>query len=196
VARILSGTHYAEVRGALFESLRPSVEELARVPMHVEELDQVLARMHTSWLVKLFASDSLYVVFQSLISVAIRICVACECLVPDNHDGTPIRAESLLSLSGMRRQQGRVLMKNGPALFLNFTLSSIYKSTFDVKKTKTMCSEMGVHISQLVFEATEAEKVRDFDFLKSVMPEYRAEGANRALGDLASGYSLIRLRQA
>jgi hypothetical protein len=75
----LSGTQYAEICGALFESRTPSVEELARAPMHLEELDQVLARMHTNWLVKLFAS--LYVVFQSLISVATRSCVAYECLV-------------------------------------------------------------------------------------------------------------------
>jgi EAL domain-containing protein (putative c-di-GMP-specific phosphodiesterase class I) len=38
---------------------------------------------------------------------------------------------------------------------------------------------------------TEAEKVHDFDFLKCVMQEYRAEGAKIASEDLGSGYSSI-----
>jgi len=67
----------------------------------------------------------------------------------------------------------------------------VHNSTFDVKKTKAMCQEMGVDISQLVFEVTEAEKVNDFEFLKRVMQEYRAEGAKIALDDLGSGYSSI-----
>jgi EAL domain-containing protein (putative c-di-GMP-specific phosphodiesterase class I) len=201
----LSSTEYKEVRGSLFESQMPTEEELARAPMHLEELDQVLARMHTSWLVKLFASDSLSVVFQSLISVSARSCVACECLVRGNHEGASVGAESLLSAArilGMSHeldnaawhaalQQGHSLMKNGLALFLNFTPSSVYNSTFDVRKTKGMCAEMGVEMSQLVFEVTEAEKVHDFDFLKRVMQEYRAEGAKIALDDLGSGYSSI-----
>jgi EAL domain-containing protein (putative c-di-GMP-specific phosphodiesterase class I) len=76
-------------------------------------------------------------------------------------------------------------------LFLNFTPSSVHNSAFVVRKTKAMCREMGVDISQLVFEVTEAEKVNDFEFLKKVMQEYRAEGAKIALDDLGSGYSSI-----
>ncbi len=173
--------------------------------MYLEELDQVLARMQTRWFVKLLAADSLSVEFQSLISVATGSCVACECLVRGNREGKQIGAETLLSAArtlGMSHEldhaawraalkQRNRLAQNGLTLFLNFTPSSVYNQKFDVKKTKAMCHEMGAEISQLVFEVTEAEKVRDFGFLKNVMQEYRAEGAKIALDDLGSGYSSI-----
>jgi EAL domain-containing protein (putative c-di-GMP-specific phosphodiesterase class I) len=201
----LSSMECTEVRGALFDSRTPSAEELARAPMHLEELDHVLARMHTRWLVKLLAANSLSVVFQPLVSLATKSCVACECLVRGDQEGASVGAESLLSTArvlGMSHEldhaawraalkQGRSLMQNGLALFLNFTPSSVYNPKFDVKKTKAMCHEMRVDISQLVFEVTEAEKVHDLDFLKSIMQEYRAEGAKLALDDLGSGYSSI-----
>jgi len=201
----LGGAEYNEVRGALFESRTPSAEEQVRALLHLEELDQVLARMQTRWFVKLLAADAVSVEFQSLISVATGSCVACECLVRGNREGTPIGAEGLLSAArilGMSHEldhaawraalrKGARLAQNGLTLFLNFTPSSVYNQKFDIKKTKAMCRDMGVDISQLVFEVTEAEKVNDFDFLKSVMQEYRAEGAKIALDDLGSGYSSI-----
>ena len=201
----LSSEECTDVRGALFESRKPSDQELARAFLNLEDLDQVIARMNTRWFVKLLATDGVSVVFQPLVSVATSSCVACECLVRGDREGVEVGAESMLSTArilGMSHeldhaawraalQQGRGLMQSGLALFLNFTPSSMHNSTFDVKKTKAMCHEMGVDISQLVFEVTEAEKVNDFDFLKRVMQEYRAEGAKVALDDLGSGYSSI-----
>jgi EAL domain-containing protein (putative c-di-GMP-specific phosphodiesterase class I) len=194
-----------EVRGCLFESRNPSDKDLAQAQMHLEELDHVLALLHTRWIVKLFAAGSLMVVFQPLISIAEKCCVAYECLVRGDQEGTPAGAESLLSAARIlgisheldhaawhaALQQGHPLMQHGFDLFLNFTPSSVYSPTFEVKKTKAMCHEMGVNISQLVFEVTEAEKVHDFTFLRNVMQQYRAEGAKIALDDLGSGYSSI-----
>jgi EAL domain-containing protein (putative c-di-GMP-specific phosphodiesterase class I) len=201
----LTDVECTDVRGTLFESRMPSVEELARAFLHLEELDQVIARMNTRWFVKLLATESISVVFQPLISMTNSACVACECLVRGDREGVSVDAESLLSnarILGMSHEldhaawraalkQGRGHMQNGLSLFLNFTPSSVHNSKFDVSKTKAMCKEMGVDISQLVFEVTEAEKVNDFDFLKRVMQEYRAEGAKIALDDLGSGYSSI-----
>jgi EAL domain-containing protein (putative c-di-GMP-specific phosphodiesterase class I) len=202
---LLSGVECTEVRGALFESRKPSPDELARAFLNLEDLDQVIARMNTRWFVKLLANDGVSVVFQPLVSVATSSCVACECLVRGDREGVEVGAESMLSTArilGMSHEldnaawrgalkQGRSLMQKGVDLFLNFTPSSMHNSAFDVKKTKAMCREMGANISQLVFEVTEAEKVNDFDFLKQVMQEYRAEGAKVALDDLGSGYSSI-----
>ena len=201
----LSSSECTEVRGILFESRIPSAEDLVQAFLHLEELDLVIARIHTRWFVKLLASDSISVVFQPLVSLATSSCVACECLVRGDREGILVGAESLLSnarILGMSHEldhaawraalkQGRSLMQNGVALFLNFTPSSVHNPTFAIQKTKAMCHEMGVDISQLVFEVTEAEKVIDFDFLKNVMQEYRAEGAKIALDDLGSGYSSI-----
>jgi len=201
----MSATECADVRGTLFESREPSDEDLARAFLHLEELDQVIARMSTRWFVKLLANEAVSVVFQPLISLSTSSRVACECLVRGDRDGVLVDAESLLSnarILGMSHEldyaawraalkQGQSYMQNGLSLFLNFTPSSVRDSKFDVKKTKAMCSEMGVDISQLVFEVTEAEKVNDFEFLKGVLLEYRAEGAKIALDDLGSGYSSI-----
>jgi EAL domain-containing protein (putative c-di-GMP-specific phosphodiesterase class I) len=201
----LSSAECAEVRGALFESRNPSAEELARAPLHLDELDQILARMNTRWLVKLMAANSLYVRFQPLVSLTTKRSMACECLLRGKQDGTEVGAERLLStarLLGMSHEldraawraaikQGRSFMLSGHSLFLNFTPSSVYNPTFGAKKTKALCQENGVDISQLVFEVTEAEKVRDLDSLKRIMHEYRAEGARIALDDLGSGYSSI-----
>jgi EAL domain-containing protein (putative c-di-GMP-specific phosphodiesterase class I) len=201
----LTSVECTDVRGTLFETRMPSMEELARAYLHLEELDQVIARMNTRWFVKLLATESISVVFQPLISIATSGCVACECLVRGDREGVSVDAETLLSnarILGMSHEldhaawraalkQGRGHMQAGLSLFLNFTPSSVHNSKFDVKKTKAMCKEMGVDISQLVFEVTEAEKVNDFEFLKRVMQEYRAEGAKIALDDLGSGYSSI-----
>jgi len=89
-------------------------------------------------------------------------------------------------------KRGRDLVQRGLALFLNFTPSSVHNSAFDVKKTKALCREMGVDMSQLVFEVTEAEKVNDFDFLKKVMQEYRA-GTGAYEGRREGGFGFMGL---
>ena len=201
----LSSAECSEVRGALLESRNPSAEELARAPLHLDELDQILVRMQTRWLVKLLAANSLFVRFQPLVSLKTKRPVACECLLRGDLDGAEVGAERLLSTARVLRmsheldhaawraaiKQGRSFMQAGHSLFLNFTPTSVYNPTFAVKKTKAMCQENEVDIAHLVFEVTEAEKVRDLDFLKNIMHEYRAEGAKIALDDLGSGYSSI-----
>src|SRR5262249_26054737 len=129
----------------------------------------------------------------------------CECLMRGDMEGTPVGAETLLATARILDmgheldraawqaafRQGRALMQNGLSLFLNFTPSSAYNATFDVRHTRKLCEEMGVDFSQLVFEVTESEKVQDFGLLQSVMQKYRSEGAKIALDDLGSGYSSI-----
>jgi EAL domain-containing protein (putative c-di-GMP-specific phosphodiesterase class I) len=202
---LLTADECAQVRGSLLESCTPSAADLAFAPLHLEDLGQVVARMQTRWLVKLLAANSVSVVFQPLISLATRSCVACECLVRGDYEGTQLGAERMLSAARIlgvshdldhaawraALQQGQALMQGGTHLFLNFTPSSVYNAAFDVKKMKSMCHEMGVEMSQLVFEVTEAEKIHDFEFVKRVMQDYRAEGAKIALDDLGSGYSSI-----
>ena len=201
----LSAEESNNVRGVLFESRLPSKTELARAVINFEDLDRMVARINTRWFVKLLASDSVSVVFQPLISVATSGCVACECLVRGEQDGQEVGAESMLSnarILGLSHEldhaawraafrQGHDLVKGGQSLFLNLTPSSASNAAFHIEKTKAMCREMGIEISQLVFEVTEAEKVNDFDQVKRVMEEYRNEGAKIALDDLGSGYSSI-----
>jgi len=201
----LNPEEFAEVRGGLLESRTPSQEDLARAMLHLADLDQVLAWMKTRWLVRLLAADSFFVMFQPLVSTARRRTEAFECLLRGNEDGKAVGVDRLLESAvvlGMSHEldqaawraatkQGRALVEKGNLLFLNFTPSSMFKPKFAVNETKALCEGNGVPFSQVVFEVTEAEKVRDLENLKSIMREYREAGAHVALDDLGSGYSSI-----
>lgn len=201
----LSPEEFAEVRGGLLESRSPSQDDLSRALLHLADLDQVLARMKTRWLVRMLASDSFFVVFQPLVSTKEQRTVAYECLLRGNEDGNAVGVERLLSSAGVlgmsheldhaawraATKQGKTLVQGGNLLFLNFTPSSVFKPKFAVKETKSLCEGNGVPFSSVVFEVTEAEKVRDLENLKTIMAEYREAGAKVALDDLGSGYSSI-----
>lgn len=201
----LSPEEFAEVRGGLLETRTPTPEDLSRVMLNLFDLDQTLAKMKTRWLVRLLAADSFFVMFQPLFSLAQKRILAFECLLRGNQDGVAVGVDKLLqsaAVLGMSHEldhaawraatkQGRPLVEKGHQLFLNFTPSSMFKPKFGVKETKSLCEGNGVPFSSLVFEVTEAEKVRDLENLKNIMYEYRAAGAKVALDDLGSGYSSI-----
>lgn len=201
----LTPEEFTEVRGGLLESRTPSKEDLDRVVLHLADLDHVLARMKTRWLVRLLAADSFFVMFQPLVSVRQRRVVAFECLLRGNEDGAAVSVGRLLASAdvlGMSHEldhaawraatkQGRGLVEQGQLLFLNFTPSSILQPKFAVNETKALCESNGVPFSKIVFEVTEAERIRDLDNLRSIMREYREAGARVALDDLGSGYSSI-----
>lgn len=201
----LSPEEFKEVRGGLLETRTPTPDDLSRAMLNLFDLDQTLAKMKTRWLVRLLAADSFFVVFQPLFSIAQKRTLAFECLLRGNEDGNPIGVDKLLQgaqVLGMSHEldlaawraaykQGQPVVQQGHMLFLNFTPSSIFKPKFAVSETKALAEENGVPFTSLVFEVTEAEKVRDVDNLKNIMNEYRAAGAKVALDDLGSGYSSI-----
>ena len=201
----LSPEEFSEVRGGLLESRTPSQDDLSRSLLHLADLDQVLARMKTRWLVRMLAADAFFVMFQPLVSTKQHRTVAYECLLRGSEDGAAVGVERLLSSAavlGMSHEldhaawraatkQGRGVVQQGHLLFLNFTPSSVFLPKFAVKETKALCEGNGVPFSQVVFEVTEAEKVSDLENLKNIMREYREAGAKVALDDLGSGYSSI-----
>ncbi len=201
----LTPEEFAEVRGGLLESRAPSQDDLSRALLHLADIDQVLARMKTRWLVRMLASDSFFVVFQPLVSITQKRTIAYECLLRGNEDGQPVGVDRLLASAqvlGMSHEldhaawraatkQGKTIVQQGNQLFLNFTPSSVFKPKFAVKETKALCEGNGVPFTSVVFEVTEAEKVRDLENLKNIMREYREAGAKVALDDLGSGYSSI-----
>jgi EAL domain-containing protein (putative c-di-GMP-specific phosphodiesterase class I) len=201
----LTPEEFTEVRGGLLETRAPTPDDLNRVMLNLFDLDQTLARMKTRWLVRLLAADSFFVMFQPLYSVAQRRTLAFECLLRGNQDGTAVGVDKLLQgaqVLGMSHEldlaawraaykQGRPVVQQGHLLFLNFTPSSMFKPKFAVSETKALAEESGVPFTSLVFEVTEAEKVRDLENLKKIMDAYRAAGAKVALDDLGSGYSSI-----
>ena len=201
----LTPEEFPEVRGALLETRTPAPEDLSRAMLNFFDLDQTLAKMKTRWLVRLLAADSFFVMFQPLFSIEQRRTLAFECLLRGNQDGQPVGVDKLLQGAGVLGmsheldlaawraafKQGHPIVQQGHALFLNFTPSSMFKPKFAVKETKALAEDHGVPFASLVFEVTEAEKVRDLDNLKRIMDEYRDAGARVALDDLGSGYSSI-----
>lgn len=201
----LSKGDLTEVRGALMNTPAPSGDDLARALLRLADVDQLLAQLHGRWLVKVLATESFFVKFQPLVSVAERRTVAYECLLRGRNEGAEIGAVSLLSTArvlGLVAQvdeaawrsavaQGKGLAELGHLLFINFTPSSIFQPRFALRETLAICERHGVKISQLVFEVTEGEKVRDMAHLREIIREYRSEGAKVAVDDLGSGYSSI-----
>jgi EAL domain-containing protein (putative c-di-GMP-specific phosphodiesterase class I) len=210
---VMSVAEVAETRAALFESRTPSPEDLARAPLLLTDLSQVLALMGTRWLVQLLAADSYFVVFQPLVSISTGQIVAYECLLRGILlDGAEVGAAQLFSTAqslGIARdlehlswqkaiKQGRELARSGCLLFMNFSPSAARDPKFSADQTQLICAESGVDLRQIVLEVTEAEKDYELDDLQIMMQEYRAAGAKFALDDLGSGHSsvlhLARLR--
>ncbi len=204
---LLSATELREVRAALFESKTPSPEDLARAPLLLSELDVAISLMDTRWFVQLLASESYFVVFQPLLSLASKTVIAYECLLRGRRGGSEIGATQLFAAAqslGIARhlehlswkkaiEQGRELAKSGYLLFLNFSPSAASDRTFGVEETQRICAQHGVDIKQIVLEVTEGEKDKDYDaeHLRLMMGEYRGAGAKFALDDLGSGHSSV-----
>lgn len=150
---LLSATELREVRAALFESRTPSPEDLARAPLLLSELDVAISLMDTRWFVQLLASESYFVVFQPLVSLAKREVTAYECLLRGRRGGEEIGAMQLFAAAqslGIARhlehlswqkaiEQGRELARSGYLLFLNFSPSASSDRIFGVEETQRIC---------------------------------------------------------
>jgi EAL domain-containing protein (putative c-di-GMP-specific phosphodiesterase class I) len=202
---ILSVEEMREVRAALFGSRTPSAEDLARAPLLFSDLDVALSLMDTRWLVQLIASESYFVMFQPLVSLATRQVVAYECLLRGRRNGAVIGASQLFAaakLLGIARhlehlawqkaiEQGQDLARHGYLLFLNFSPTSAGDRAFSAESTQQICTQHRVDVKQIVFEVTEADKDFDTECLRLMMQEYRTAGAKFALDDLGSGHSSV-----
>jgi EAL domain-containing protein (putative c-di-GMP-specific phosphodiesterase class I) len=205
---VLSAAELLEVRAALFESRMPSPKDLASAPLRLLDLDVAISLMDTRWFVQLLASESHFVMFQPVVSLASRQVVAYECLLRGRHNGTEIGASQMFAAAqslGIARhlehlawqkaiERGQDLARLGYFLFLNFSPTAASDPAFAVGQTQQICARHNVDLKQIVLEVTEADKDYDTEHLQMMMLEYRAAGAKFALDDLGSGHSsLLRL---
>jgi EAL domain-containing protein (putative c-di-GMP-specific phosphodiesterase class I) len=202
---VLSLADAGEVRGTMLESRTPSAQEVARASMRLLDVDDMLSRLDTRWLVQLLASDSYFVVFQPLVAIATCRIIGYECLLRGTREGVEVGADKLFGtakLLGISRElehlgwrkaikQGREVAKRGHLLFLNFTPTAVYDPKFGVERTQAICAQNEMELASLVVEVTEAEKVYDLAYLQIMMREYQAAGAKVALDDLGSGHSSV-----
>lgn len=75
--------------------------------------------------------------------------------------------------------------------FINFIPSVIYVAEHCLETTFNALQNCRVSPSQIIFEVTESEFVRDLDHLKSILLYYRAHGLRYALDDVGEGYNTL-----
>ncbi len=202
----LSEVEIGETKAALLKTAQPAGQDLTTALLSLRPLNEVVVQLQSRWFHTLLSGQGLFVVFHPLVALKERRVAAYECLLRARLNGKVIRAGQLLAaaqslgrlqqLDQLARRtaigQGKELLAKGFALFINFTPSSIYDPKTCLRDTVALCWQLGVDLSQLVFEVIEAEQVRDMAHLKGIIAEYRQQGAKVALDDLGSGYASLR----
>lgn len=202
---LLTLAEVGEVRATPLISRTPTQEEVTRASMRLSDVDEMLSKLDTRWLVQMLASESYYVAYQPLVSIAEKRIVAYECLLRGQREGVEVSPEKLFStakLLGISRdlehlawrkaiKNGTEVSNKGLLLFLNFTPTNVYDPKFGVERTKAICAQNGIDLKNVVLEVTEAEKVYDLAYLQVMMREYQTAGAKVALDDLGSGNSSV-----
>jgi EAL domain-containing protein (putative c-di-GMP-specific phosphodiesterase class I) len=83
--------------------------------------------------------------------------------------------------------------RTGARLSMNFMPGSVCSTASCIQLTLKTASECGIAPDRLIFEITEAEKVRDPAYLRKIVSEYRRYGFQVALDDFGAGYCGLNL---
>jgi EAL domain-containing protein (putative c-di-GMP-specific phosphodiesterase class I) len=78
-------------------------------------------------------------------------------------------------------------------LSINFMPNAVYEPSQCIRGTLDAASRTGFPIGQIVFEATEDERVRDPEHLKAIFKEYKHRGFLTAIDDFGAGYAGLNL---
>jgi EAL domain-containing protein (putative c-di-GMP-specific phosphodiesterase class I) len=78
-------------------------------------------------------------------------------------------------------------------LSINFLPNAIYRPERCIKTTIEAANEYNFPVSQIMFEFTEVEKVRDNIHIKNIVEYYKNLGFKTAVDDFGSGYSGLNL---
>jgi EAL domain-containing protein (putative c-di-GMP-specific phosphodiesterase class I) len=85
------------------------------------------------------------------------------------------------------------LTRTGARLSINFIPGAVCSSGSCIQFTLKTARECGIAPDRLIFEITEAEKVRDPAHLRKIVSEYRRYGFQVALDDFGAGYCGLNL---
>lgn len=85
------------------------------------------------------------------------------------------------------------LAETGALLSINFMPGAVYSPSACIQLTLKTAGECGFPLTQLIFEITEAEEVRDRTHLRNIVDEYRKWGFKMALDDFGAGYCGLNL---
>jgi EAL domain-containing protein (putative c-di-GMP-specific phosphodiesterase class I) len=83
--------------------------------------------------------------------------------------------------------------QRGAKLSLNFMPGAVYSPSSCIQRTLRTAAEVNFPLSSLIFEITEAERVRDSAHLRAIVAAYRRLGFTLALDDFGAGFSGLNL---
>lgn len=78
-------------------------------------------------------------------------------------------------------------------LSINFMPNAVYEPTRCLQTTLSAAARAGFPVEQIIFEATEEDRVRDPGRLKTILSTYRHHGFLTAIDDFGSGYAGLNL---
>ncbi|MQP63729.1 EAL domain-containing protein [Niveispirillum sp. SYP-B3756] len=93
-----------------------------------------------------------------------------------------VRAIEMAAALGMREK-----------LSVNFLPNAVYQPATCIRTTLEAARRTGFPISQIMFEATEAERVEDVAHLRRILTEYKRQGFTTAIDDFGAGFSGLNL---
>jgi EAL domain-containing protein (putative c-di-GMP-specific phosphodiesterase class I) len=80
-----------------------------------------------------------------------------------------------------------------PRISLNLVPGAIYQPETCIQNTMAVAERVGIPLSNIIFEVSEAEKVTNRKRLVSIFREYRRHGLKTAIDDFGAGYSGLDL---
>lgn len=78
-------------------------------------------------------------------------------------------------------------------LSVNFLPNAVYQPATCIRTTLETARRTGFPITQIMFEATEAERVEDVPHLRRILTEYKRQGFTTAIDDFGAGFSGLNL---
>ncbi|MEX2671265.1 MAG: EAL domain-containing protein [Phycisphaeraceae bacterium] len=175
-------------------------------PWQAIPLGRLLERMRTRWFPSLLNENRLRAYLQPILNLKTERVAAFESLVRAEEcdrvrsGGEIIEAarahDALFQFDQKAREialrQGALQLAPGEKLFINFCPTVIYDPDICLRNTWKIADELGIDLSQVVFEVVESERFPRLEHLRKILDAYRDRGAQVALDDLGAGHTAIK----
>jgi len=140
--------------------------------------------------------------FQPIVNASTREVFAQEALVRGLNNESAVRVFDNVNATNLYRfdQSCRVkaiklAAELGIASYLsiNFMPNAIYRPELCIRTTIASAEKYGFPAQRIIFEFTEGEQVKNYDFLRDIIWHYRQLGFKTAIDDFGAGYSGLNL---
>nr|WP_276558999.1 EAL domain-containing protein [Fluoribacter dumoffii] len=182
-------------------------KRIEKVLHYTHSLKEIVGLCLSQWLVGLIENHGLSTFCQSIVHNNTLEPYGFECLLRGKLGNSIIPASDIF---GAAKSSGMLFLLDKMArichienmskidisdkkIFINFNPTAIYDPVFCLKTTNLALKRTSIKPTQIVFEVTESDEVKDKKHLLKIMNYYREQGYSVALDDLGSGYSSLNL---